>query len=178
MNNGFIKRIKAPIIKWYSIFLRRRKFRAMAYQKNKLIDPATGKRAKYWKKCGAHIKGTVNIGYNVYFDATNANYITIEDGVWIAANCIIFCHKRDLKQYYVGDDYNQLPHFCKPVTLKKGCCIGMGSIIMPGVTIGEGAMIGAGSVVTRDIPAWTIATGNPATVVKEIPKRQIQTVDE
>lgn len=171
VENGLIEKLKEPLIKWYSYFLRRRKFRAMAYQKNKLLDPATDKRAKYWKKCGAHIDGNVNIGYNVYFDATNANYIYIEDGVWIAANCIIFCHKRDLKQYYVGDDYNQLPHFCKPVTLKKGCCIGMGSIIMPGVTVGEGAMVGAGSVVARDIPAWTIATGNPAKVVKEIQQR-------
>lgn len=149
-------------------FRRWKKFFWMAYQKNWLLDPATDKRAKYWKKCGAHIEGKVNIGYNVYFDATNANHIYIEDGVWIAANCIILCHKRDLSHYHVGDDYNQLPHFCNPVTLKKGCCIGMGSIIMPGVTIGEGAMVGAGSVVTRDVPAWTIAVGNPAKVVKEI----------
>jgi acetyltransferase-like isoleucine patch superfamily enzyme len=44
---------------------------------------------------------------------------------------------------------------------------------MPGVTIGDGAIIGAGSIVTRDIPAWTIATGRPAKVVKEIPERKI-----
>ena len=42
---------------------------------------------------------------------------------------------------------------------------------MPGVTIGEGAIIGAGSVVTRDIPAYTVATGSPAVVVKEFPNR-------
>ena len=43
---------------------------------------------------------------------------------------------------------------------------------MPGVTIGEGAVIGAGSLVTKDIPAWTIAIGRPAKVVKHIPKRE------
>ena len=43
---------------------------------------------------------------------------------------------------------------------------------MPGVTIGEGAIVGAGSLVTKDVPAWTIATGRPAKVVKEIPKRE------
>ena len=47
----------------------------------------------------------------------------------------------------------------------------MGSIIVPGVTIGEGAIVGARSVVTKDVPAWTIAAGSPAKVIKEIPKR-------
>ena len=44
----------------------------------------------------------------------------------------------------------------------------MRSIIMPGVTIGEGAMIGAGSIVTTDIPAWSIAVGSPAKVIKTL----------
>ena len=48
----------------------------------------------------------------------------------------------------------------------------MGSIIMPGVTIGEGAIIGARSVVTRDVPAWTIAAGSPCKVIKDIEERK------
>ena len=164
---------KKMLARFFSLMKRRRKYFWMAYQKNWLLDPATDKRAKYWKKCGAHINGQVNIGYDVYFDAGNAGYITIEDGVWIAARCLVLCHKRPLRDYCVGDDYNELPHICKEVVLKKGCCIGMGSIIMPGVTVGEGAMVGAGSVVTKDIPAWTIATGNPAKVIKEIPQRPV-----
>lgn len=39
---------------------------------------------------------------------------------------------------------------------------------MPGVTIGEGCVIGTGSLVTKDIPDWTIATGRPAKIVKEL----------
>ena len=49
----------------------------------------------------------------------------------------------------------------------------METMVMPGVTIGDGAIIGAYSLVTKDIPAWTIATGRPAKVVKEIPNREI-----
>lgn len=163
--------IRFKLAKYKGYLVRKRKFFWMAYQKNWMIDPCTEKRAKYWKKCGAHINGKVNIGYDVYFDANNAHYITIEDGVWIAARCIVLCHKRPLRDYCIGDDYNELPHVRKEVVLKKGCCIGMNTIIMPGVTIGEGAMVGAGSVVTKNIPAWTIATGNPAQVIKEIQPR-------
>ncbi len=50
--------------------------------------------------------------------------------------------------------------------------IGMETLIMPGVTIGDGAIVGAYSLVTKDIPPYTIATGRPAKVVKEIPKRE------
>lgn len=164
--------IKRVLLRPYVWFVRKRKFFWMAYQKNWVIDPATSKRAKYWKKCGAHIKGKVNIGYDVYFDASNAELITIEDGVWIASRCLILCHKRDASNYCVGDDYNKLPYVRKSIVLKKGCCIGMSSIIMPGVTVGEGAMIGAGSVVTKDVPAWTIAVGSPAKVVKQISQRK------
>ena len=39
-------------------------------------------------------------------------------------------------------------------------------MIMPGVTIGEGAVIGSGSLVTKDIPAWSIAIGRPARVIR------------
>ena len=61
-----------------------------------------------------------------------------------------------------------MPYVHAPIHICKGVHIGMGSIIMPGVTIGEGSIIGAGSIVTKDIPAWSIAVGSPAKVVKTI----------
>jgi acetyltransferase-like isoleucine patch superfamily enzyme len=42
----------------------------------------------------------------------------------------------------------------------------MSAIILPGVTIERGAVIGAGAVVTKNIPAYAIAVGNPARVIK------------
>lgn len=124
-----------------------------------------------WKLTGAKIGKGVGIGYDVYYDVHNANLITIEDDAWVAARCLILCHKRDLNSYHKYDRYNDLGYHKLPVVLKKGCVVGMSSIIMPGVTIGEGAIIGAGSLVVKDVPAWTIAVGNPAKVVKELKER-------
>ncbi len=57
--------------------------------------------------------------------------------------------------------------------------LGHGAIIMPGVTVGTGCVIGAGAVVTRDIPAYAIAVGVPARVVKErFPERVATALQE
>ena len=101
---------------------------------------------------------------------TNATLITIEEGAWITSRCLFLCHKRDLSNYYEGDDINKQPYIKKEIHIGKGAHVGMGSIVMPGVTIGDGAIIGAGSVVTKDIPAWTVAVGSPAKVVRYLTK--------
>ena len=54
----------------------------------------------------------------------------------------------------------------KPVRVGAGADIGTNATILPGVTIGEGAIIGAGAVVTTDIPAYAIAAGVPARVIR------------
>lgn len=55
-----------------------------------------------------------------------------------------------------------------PVTIGDRVWIGRNAIILKGVTIGEGAVVGAGAVVTRDVPPWTIAAGNPARVIRRL----------
>jgi maltose O-acetyltransferase len=58
----------------------------------------------------------------------------------------------------------------RPVEIGSDVWVGAGAIICPGVRIGSGAVIGAGSVVTRDIPAGTLALGNPCRVIRPIAK--------
>jgi len=56
-----------------------------------------------------------------------------------------------------------------PVRIKDNVWIGMGAVILKGVTIGENSVVAAGAIVTKDIPPNTIVAGNPARVVKELP---------
>ncbi len=53
------------------------------------------------------------------------------------------------------------------VVIGNDVWLGSDSIILPGVTIGDGAIVGAGAVVSRDVPAYAVAVGNPARVVRQ-----------
>lgn len=126
------------------------------------------------RRMGCKVGKGCFIGDYVRVDTSHTDMIIIEDSVSIASGSRLLCHQRDFSDYCVGDDYMKLGYTVKPIHLKKGCLIGMESFVMPGVTVGDGAIIGAGSLVTKDIPAWTIATGRPAKVVKQIPEREIE----
>lgn len=139
-----------------------------------LLSPLEPRKLRPWvlKKLGCHVGKDVFVGDHVRIDGGHAHLIYIDDHAHIAGGTRLLCHQRDLSNYCVGDDYAKLGYKKKPIHLCKGSLVGMESFIMPGVTIGEGAIVGAGSLVTKDIPAWTIATGRPAKVVKKIPERE------
>ena len=135
-------------------------------------------RPRLMRKMGCHVGEGCFIGDHVRIDQGHADMITLEDSVSVASGTRLLCHQRDFSDYCVGDDYMKLGYVVKPIVLKKGCLIGMESFVMPGVTVGEGAIVGAGSLVTKDIPAWTVAAGRPARVIKNIPQRvETETVD-
>ena len=122
---------------------------------------------------GSKVGKDVFIGADVFIDTGHADLITIDDGVHIAGRAILMCHKRDLSNYCIGDVYGDIKYITGKIHLQKGCAIGTNTLIMPGVTVGEGAIVGAYSLVTKDIPAWTIATGRPAKVVKQVPAKDV-----
>ena len=60
----------------------------------------------------------------------------------------------------------------EPPVLRRGCRIGGGAILTPGVEIGEDAFVAAGAVVTRDVPPRTLVMGVPAKAVRELPSNE------
>jgi maltose O-acetyltransferase len=56
----------------------------------------------------------------------------------------------------------------KPIIIGDNVWLGGGAVVCPGVTIGDNSVVGAGAVVTRDIPANSLAFGNPARVIRTI----------
>jgi acetyltransferase-like isoleucine patch superfamily enzyme len=94
-----------------------------------------------------------------------ATSITIGDSCMMASSAYIT--DADWHGIYDRTDYIGKT---APIRIGNNVWIGDSSIICKGVTIGDNAIIGAGSVVTRDIPANTVAAGNPANIVKELDK--------
>ena len=144
-----------------------------------LLAPLNPRKIRPWvlRKIGCHVGKDVFVGSGVWIDSGNADLITIDDHVHVTARTVLLCHKKDLTDYCIGDDYAAIGYKTAPIHLCKGCSTGTGTIILPGVTIGEGAIVGAGSLVTKDIPAWTIAVGRPAKVVKELKERNNEHLD-
>ena len=77
--------------------------------------------------------------------------------------------KRGLEENKIGayKDWNNVKS--APIIVKDKAWIGFEVVVLKGVTVGEGSIIGSRSVVTKDIPDWTMAAGNPAQIVREIP---------
>lgn len=96
-----------------------------------------------------------------------AESIKIGDNVLIGANCLIVdtdFHPINPK----GRRFNTKNIGTKPVIIEENVFIGTGSIILKGTHIGKNSVIGAGSVVNGEIPANSIAMGNPAVVKSKI----------
>lgn len=143
-----------------------------------LLEPIEPRKLRPWliKRMGCQVGRNVFIGDHVRIDTGHADLIFIGDYSHITGGCRLLCHQRDLRHYRKGDNAAKLPYKLGEIHIGKGVMIGMETLIMPGVTIGDGAIVGAYSLVTKDIPAWTIATGRPAKVIKEITARENEEV--
>lgn len=90
--------------------------------------------------------------------------VTFGDNVFIAPNCGFYTasHPVDAVERNKGLEY------ARPITVGNNVWIGANVCVLPGVTIGDNCVIGAGSVVVKDIPANSVAVGNPCKVIKSI----------
>lgn len=92
-------------------------------------------------------------------------YTTIGQHAMMGPECLIYTnnHKFD-KELMRFEGFTER----KPVVIEEYAWIGARVIILPGITIGKGSVVGAGSVVTKNIPPYSVAGGNPARVIKSL----------
>jgi UDP-2-acetamido-3-amino-2,3-dideoxy-glucuronate N-acetyltransferase len=119
---------------------------------------------------GARIGSHANICDHVFIE----NDVVLGDRVTVKSGVQLWDGLRTENDVFIGPNAafandafprsKQPPDRFLTTTLREGCSIGAGAVVLGGVTVGPGAMVGAGAVVTRDVPPHAIVTGNPARI--------------
>jgi len=118
-------------------------------------------------------KVTLEAGVSVWYGAVlrgDGGAITIGENSNVQDNCVIHETTTVGKGCSIG--HGAILHGC---TVGDNCVVGMGAILLNGAVLGDHCLVGAGAVVTgkMNAPAGSLILGNPATVVKELTREQI-----
>jgi acetyltransferase-like isoleucine patch superfamily enzyme len=110
--------------------------------------------------------GQVKIGNHVFLGASNViiGPVTLGDHIMTGQNVVISGMNHGFKQVDIAFRYQ--PSTAAEIIIDEGCWIGANVVITSGVMIGKYSIIAAGSVVTKDMPPYSMAAGNPAKLVK------------
>lgn len=113
---------------------------------------------------GTHIEVGKNFFANYNCTILDVAKVKIGDYCQMAPNVAIYTAGHPIHPYSRDSMYE----YGKEVIIGDHVWIGGNTVICPGVHIGDNVVIGAGSVVTRDLPDWTVAAGNPCRVIRKI----------
>lgn len=122
---------------------------------------------------GFNIKIGRNFYANFNFTVLDCCPVEIGDDVFIGPNVSLLTpihplcfQQRNVRKRADGTLFDY--EYAKPIKIGNNCWLAGNVTVIGGVTIGDGCVIGAGSVVTRDIPAGSLAVGNPCRVIRQI----------
>jgi phosphonate metabolism protein (transferase hexapeptide repeat family) len=152
----------------------------LVHETARIKDSVLGRYTEIGARC--HVAHS-NIGdYSYAVDDTQIAHATIGRFANIASHVRIYASRHPMDRaslhhftyrsaWYFEDAEDDQSFFdwraSHGITIGHDTWIGHGAIVMPGITVGNGAVVGSGAVVTRDIPAFAIAVGSPARVVKQ-----------
>lgn len=113
---------------------------------------------------GSHIEVGRNFFANYNCTIIDVARVTIGDNCQMAPNVAIYTAGHPLHPVARNSQYE----YGIEVSIGDNVWIGGNTVILPGVHIGNNVVVGAGSVVTKDIPDWSLAAGNPCRVIRQI----------
>src|SRR5438874_4796064 len=130
-----------------------------------LLRSENWERSRHWQQCEYLFPWRLVVGDHVWIGddvgILSLAQVTIESSVCVARRSFLCAGSHDMRR----EDFKLK---VTPILIRTGSWIAIGSLILPGVTIGEGAVVSAGWVGLKDVPPNCLVRGNPATVVYEI----------
>ena len=147
-------------------FMDRSDFAGITAVVKELIDASEGAfiNPPFYCDYGFHIHVGKNFYANYNCTILDVSKVTIGDNCFMAPNVAIYTAGHPIHP----DTRNSAYEYGKAVTVGDNVWIGGNTVILPGVNVGSNVVIGAGSVVTKDIPDWCVAAGNPCRVIRKI----------
>ena len=127
----------------------------------------------FWCDYGYRIKVGENFYANHGMIILDAGGVTFGHDVYISPSCGFHTSGHPID----SERRNQGLEYAYPIVVGDNVWIGAGVQVMPGATIGNNVVIGSGSIVTKDIPANSVAAGNPCRVIRQI-KDDVQGLTE
>lgn len=181
MDNITRRNLELPYISDESVFEEQKKARRLTQQLNtidradfegiaKLVKELLGKsegafiNPPFYCDYGFNIEVGKNFFANYNCTILDVAKVTIGDNCQLAPNVAIYTAGHPVHPQTRNTAYE----YGISVTIGDNVWIGGNTVICPGVHIGSNTVIGAGSVVTKDIPDWCIAAGNPCKVIRKI----------
>ena len=146
---------------WLPPFLRMRAMRALGFD----LDPT----ACVWPDCrfgSAKVRLGAHVFINIGFSHDGADYLTIEQNVRVGQFVRVIT-----ATHAVGPPEQRctIDVIAAPVVVERGCWIGAGTTLLPGVVVRRGCVIGANATVTRSTQPDGLYVGNPARRIKDLP---------
>lgn len=147
-------------------FMDRSDFDGISAVVNELFDKSDGAcvNPPFYCDYGSHIEVGKNFFVNYNCMILDVAKVTIGDNCFMAPNVAIYTAGHPI----YPDVRSAMWEYGKQVTIGDNVWIGGNTVICPSVHIGSNVIIGAGSVVTKDIPDWAVAAGNPCKVLRMI----------
>ena len=133
----------------------------------------------------AHVRERTRVGRDSVIGRGSSvdNDVLIGERVRVQTNCYVTAHTVIEDDAFVGpgvittndDTMARHPEGELRIgpTLRRGCRIGGGAVLCPGVEIGEEAFVGAGAVVVRDVPPRAVVVGVPARQIRSVPDEDV-----
>jgi len=127
----------------------------------------------YDNRNGDTFDPSISFGDNVYLNSRthigSINKIEIGDGFLAGADVMIIDHDhgnaKDINSLKIKPGDRKL-YSKGPIIIGNNVWVGEKATILGGVTIGDGVVIGANTVITKNIPSYSVAVGNPARIIK------------